>query len=302
MRRFVAALTLFFSVLGPIGTGAQSAVAPTYECDGGANAAIVNACAVRWEAANIRAHVAAGVYGGATPSCLERTAWLLDDMAGKWLKRNAFNAYNGPWPCGKHPAIAKADDGVLAAACPNRVWSYDNRGAAECSPSRPQVAQQQAPPPPQPMRAMPAPAPTPFDFDNLSNIMASREHYFRWWDGGSVDAGDYHDRTVSNSALFNGCTFTIAYHEADTDGRTWEQTWTGNLRLANPYAITAVTIPATPANWRLRFETVGRAPNFGYTGTTQPADANYAVDIIFPYYPTLAINTLRAAILWCKSG
>jgi hypothetical protein len=242
--------------------------------------------------------VAAGVYGGATPKCLERTAWLLDDMAGKWLKRNSFNAYNGPWPCGKHPAIAKADDGVLAAACPNHVWSYDNRGAAGCSPSAPQVAQQQQAP--QQMR--PAPAPTPFDFDTLSNLMAAREHYMRWWDGGSVDAGDYHDRTISNSALFSDCTFTITYHESDTDGRTWVQTWSGNLRFANPFAITATTIPSTPANWRFRFETTGRAPNFTYTGTTQPADANYAVDLIFPYYPTAAINTLRAAIQWCKSG
>ncbi|MGA3036060.1 MAG: hypothetical protein ABSE64_01145 [Vulcanimicrobiaceae bacterium] len=297
MRKLIAALIAFWIILPAMGR-TQSAT-PTYECDGGSNVAIVNACAVRWEAANIRAHVAAGAYGGATPKCLERTAWLLDDMAGKWLKRNAFNAYNGPWPCGKHPAIAKADDGVLAAACPNRVWSYDNRGSAGCSPSRTQVAQQQAQPP---TRAMPAPASTPFDFDYLSNIMASREHNFRWWDGGSVDAGDYHDRTVSNSALFNSCTFTIAYHESDADGRTWEQTWTGNLRLANPYAISAVAIAATPANWRLRFETTGRAPNFGYTGTTQPSDANYAVDLIFPYNPTLAINTLRAAILWCKSS
>jgi hypothetical protein len=298
MRWLVSSLALLLIAFAPVAMSAQVAGAPTYECDGGANAAIVNACAVRWEAANIRAHVAAGVYGGATPKCLERTAWLLDDIAGKWLKRNAFNAYNGPWPCGKHPAIAKADDGVLAAACPNRVWSYDNRGAAGCSPSRTQAAQQQAPPP----RVTPTPGPTPFDFDNLSNIMAGRRHYFRWWDGGSVDAGDYHDRTVSNSALFNNCNFTINYHESDTDGRTWEQDWTGNLRLANAYGISAVALASTPPNWRFRFETTGRAPNFGYTGTSQPADANYAVDLIFPYYPTLAINTLRAAILWCKSG
>ncbi len=296
MRRLVTSLALFLTSLAPVAASAQAAAA-TYECDGGGNAAIVNACAVRWEAANIRAHVAAGVYGGATPKCLERTAALLDDIAGKWLKRNAFNAYNGPWPCGKDPAIAKADDGVLAAACPNRVWSYDNRGAAGCNPSRQQVAQQQAPPP---MRAMPTP--TPFDFDNLSNLMASRAHYFRWWDGGTVDTGDYHDRTASNSALFNGCNFTISYHESDSDGRTWERTWTGNLRLANTYGITAVTVASTPQNWLFRFETTGRAPNWGFTGNSTPTDANYSVNLLFPYNPVLAINTLRAAILWCKSG
>jgi len=52
-------------------------------------------------------------------------------------------------------------------------------------------------------------------------------------------------------------------------------------------------IASTPANWILRFETTGRAPNFGFTGTSQPVDANYAIDLIIPYYPTLAINTLR---------
>lgn len=297
MRTLIAVL-LAFSLLVPAAGTAQNAPV-TFECDGGANAAIVNACAVRWEAANIRAHVAAGVYGGATPKCLERTAWLLDDVAGKWLKRNAFNPFNGPWPCGKHPALAKADDGVLAAACPSRVWSYDNRGAAGCNPARQEVAQQQ------PKRMLyiptPAPAPTPFNFDNVSNVMAARVHHYRWWDGGSVNAGDYHDRTSWNSALFNACNFTIEYHESDLDGRTWEQTWSGNLRNANPYAITVTPIASEPAEFILHFETTGRAALFQYTGTFRPNNAESAVTIEFPYNPQYAVTALRNAILWCKS-
>jgi len=108
---------------------------PAYQCEAGPNPAVVTACAARWEAANIRAHVAARDFGGASASCLTKTATLLDQIAAKSLATNRPLSFTGTWPCGKEPAIAKADDGALAQACPNAVWSYDNKGSSTCMPS-----------------------------------------------------------------------------------------------------------------------------------------------------------------------
>jgi hypothetical protein len=304
MRRLIPALIVFWAILPAIGR--SQGATPTYQCDGGPNAAIVNACAVRWEAANIRAHVAVNAYGGATPRCLIQTAGLLDDIAAKWLKRNAFRAFNGPWPCGKDPAIARADDGVLSQACPGRVWSYDNRGANSCRPSPRPVAQVQQ------YRPAPTPTPVSFDFDRLSNLIAGGSANFRWWDGGSVDAGDYHDRTTSNTALFTGCNFRVTNHESDDDGRVWQQSWTGTLRDANPVDISVSTLNSRPAAWVLRFGSTGRAALFQYNGSFKSADGNTinyspanvtaVVATEYPYNPAAAVTALRAAIYVCKSS
>lgn len=114
--------------------GAQSA--QSFQCLGGTDSAIVNACGARWEAANIRAHIAVGKYGGAPPACLDKTAQLLDQEAAKWLASNSYVKFTR-WPCGAKPAVASADDGVLSKACPNAAWSYNNRGAVRCKPRKP---------------------------------------------------------------------------------------------------------------------------------------------------------------------
>jgi hypothetical protein len=105
----------------------------SFECRGGSNMAIVNACGARWEAANIRAHLVLQQYGGATPECLNTTINLLTYLANLWLGANKFWDYKGKWPCGELPAIASANDGALAQLCPNVVWSYTNRGAVACN-------------------------------------------------------------------------------------------------------------------------------------------------------------------------
>ncbi len=123
----------------------------SFQCDGGGNQAVVNACGARWEAANIRAHLLVESNGGYSTSCLTKTANLLDQLATKWLSKNAFTAFKGSWPCGKEPSIAKVDDGALAQVCPNGVWSYDNKGKVAC-PSGATVAKVvvNAPPTPEP--------------------------------------------------------------------------------------------------------------------------------------------------------
>jgi hypothetical protein len=119
-----------------LGTSAIPAYsAETYQCEAGPNAAIVTACAARWEAANIRIHIAAETYGGASPSCLNKTAVQLEQFAKESLSTNRARTFSGVWPCGKDPAIGKANDGLLANECPTKAWTYDNRGLPGCTPS-----------------------------------------------------------------------------------------------------------------------------------------------------------------------
>lgn len=295
----------------------------TFECQGGTNAAVLNACGARWEASNIRAHVAGGQYGGATPGCLIKTASLLDEMAAKWLRTNAFSLYKGPWPCGTEPAIAKADDGVLANACPRRVWSYDNRGANDCHLSQPKpVAQHQRvrpifapqPAPPTRMRAAgptPIPTATPFDFNLLSNLMTVDSHRYVWWDGGSVNAGDSHDRSSSSRALFTGCSFRITSQESDVDGRVWSRSWSGNLRDIEPSGIDVEKYASQPASWQMNLTTSGHERLLQHTGTYknedgdiedfQPDDATSVVKLVFTTNPRDTVeDPLRSAIFLCR--
>jgi len=116
-------------------TSAPARADTSYQCEAGPNPAVVTACAARWEAANIRAHVAVGAYGGASANCLTKTAALLDQIATKSLSANKPLTFSGAWPCGKEPSVGKADDGALAQVCPHAVWSYDNKGSSRCSPS-----------------------------------------------------------------------------------------------------------------------------------------------------------------------
>ena len=266
----------------------------SYQCDGGSNAAIVNACAVRWEAANIRAHVAQRDFGGSTPSCLLKTASLFDELAAKWLRTNHFTAFAGTWPCGKDPSVAKADDGLLDQLCPGRAWSYDNKGVSGCNVSR-SLAQAQQPMPQQAPQA----TPQPIDFDGLANALASGSHYYRWWNGGAVDTGDYHDVTVSNTVSFNGCDFEITSNTRDFDGRSWHSEWSGNLRDVNVNRVWVYAIPSRPANWGFNFETIGRASRFTYTGTN--SDGASHAGFVLPFNPQSALTTFKTAVQACKT-
>jgi phosphate transport system substrate-binding protein len=160
-RRAKTLIVALFLSVAPSNGSAQNVT--TYECESGANDTVVAACGARWEAANIRAHVAAGQYGGATPECLNQTAAVLDGLAAKWLAKNTFTQYKGPWPCGREPSVGKANDDVLSSACPGVVWTYKNKGATQCSPSANAEAQRapvvNAPPNPSPPVAYAPPPP-----------------------------------------------------------------------------------------------------------------------------------------------
>jgi hypothetical protein len=117
-------------------TAASAPASPTttFQCEKtGGTATIVNACGARWEAANVRAHVALGRFGDSNAACLTRYAALLEKLATQWVSASAFHPYSGPWPCGKRPKVGSEDDGLLADACPGGVWTYENRGRPACA-------------------------------------------------------------------------------------------------------------------------------------------------------------------------
>jgi hypothetical protein len=130
-RRIWAIMGVLVLALGAVPLAARSD--SSFQCQSGPNAAVVSACGARWEAANIRAHVSASDYGGSSPACLNQTAALLEDLASKWLANNKYAEFKGQWPCGIEPSVAKSNDGALAQACPNGIWSYENKGVAGCT-------------------------------------------------------------------------------------------------------------------------------------------------------------------------
>lgn len=118
--------TLAFAVPQP------AAASSSFACvKAGGGKTQIDACGARWAAADVRAHLAAQAFGGSSASCLARTADALDALATKWEALGKETPY--ALPCGALPAVASADDGVLAAACPNAVWTYANHGKTACS-------------------------------------------------------------------------------------------------------------------------------------------------------------------------
>ncbi len=317
MRFAIVPLLAACLVASPLPGSTQNGV--TFECQGGTNAAVVNACGARWEAANIRAHVARRQYGGASSACLVKTAALLEQMSAKWLRTNAFSAYKGRWPCGSEPAIARADDGILANACPRRVWSYDNRGANDC-PSRPKpVAQRRQFRSVSALRSSrlsviettPIPTATPLDFNLLSSLMTVSSHRYRWWDGGSVNAGDSHERSSSSGAFFTGCNFRFTSQESDVDGRVWSRAWSGNLRDIEPSGIDVEKYASEPASWQMNLITSGREALLKHTGSFknedgdiedfEPDDSTSVVKLVFTTNPRDTVeDLLRSAIFSCR--
>jgi len=99
----------------------------------GGHAAIVKACGARWSATNIQAHVAAGQLGDDSAACLAQTAALLNAEAAQWSRSGSYVPYTGPQPCGHVPAVAAADDGLVATVCGDKVWTYGNAGNVSCT-------------------------------------------------------------------------------------------------------------------------------------------------------------------------
>jgi hypothetical protein len=131
-RCFIALFAALVLVLG--WPSAPVSAAGTFACNkAGGSQVVIDACGARWSAANLRVHIAAKQYGGSDVACLTRMAATLDALAAKWLGSGASGSYT--LPCGKLPAVASADDGLLATACPESGWSYANRGEAKCDTS-----------------------------------------------------------------------------------------------------------------------------------------------------------------------
>jgi hypothetical protein len=102
------------------------------QCQIGQDVSAQNICAARWEAANMRAHLAAGQLDGSTPQCLRQTAGLLEGLATKTFAAGTTLKDPAAWPCGSLPKAAKDDDGVLSTACPAAVWTQANYGLTGC--------------------------------------------------------------------------------------------------------------------------------------------------------------------------
>lgn len=131
-RSVCLSVTLLVSVVISVLPVRAAAEPDPFQCrKTGGSEAVVSACSARFQAANVRAHVAAGDTGGSNALCLVSYADLLEQLAASWAGLREYHAYGAPWPCGSQPAF-RTDDGVLAKACPDSVWSYDNAGATRC--------------------------------------------------------------------------------------------------------------------------------------------------------------------------
>jgi tetratricopeptide (TPR) repeat protein len=130
MKRLLAAISLgvVAMVFGPQISAANS----NFDCGGGGSEANTNACAARWEAANVRAHAAMGSYGSSARTCLTSYAAFLDRLAAGWVASGKYSEPSDAVPCGKRPDVARRDDGLLAKLCPGRIWSSANRGSVDC--------------------------------------------------------------------------------------------------------------------------------------------------------------------------
>ncbi len=129
---FSCVLALLAMLLSSPATGAGS-----YQCDAVGSIARTNACAARWEAANVRAHVATNKMLVYSKSCLLQYATALDQLSARGLPSGRYQRHTGAWPCAARPTLA--DDGTLEQTCPGAVWSYANRGKNNCRPQVPQA-------------------------------------------------------------------------------------------------------------------------------------------------------------------
>jgi hypothetical protein len=157
----------------------------------------------------------------------------------------------------------------------------------------------------------PIPTATPVDFYVLSNLMTVGSHRYTWWDGGSVNAGDSHDRSSFSRAFFTGCSFRITTQESDVDGRVWSRSWSGNLRDIEPSGIDVEKYPSDPASWQMSLSTSRHERLLQHTGTYknedgdtedfQPDDATSVVKLVFTTNPRDTVeDLLRSAIFVCR--
>lgn len=231
----------------------------TFQCQGGQNTAITNACGARWEAANIRAHIAARKYGGYTPACLERTARVLEQRASAWISKNKYRPFEGPWPCGVEPWTAKADDGALAKACPGSAWSYDNRGVVNClavaAARKPRRVAAHVPSTPEPT---PSPDPPSVISARLASALSGDWRY-NFEAGGHGNVGSLH-----TTVQLSDCHFNIASNDANVGGH-FDSHWTGNLGDVDPDSVREWR-DRLYNFWQLGFRSARTASTFTYDG------------------------------------
>jgi hypothetical protein len=290
-RSIVLALVLAAGFFAPIPAVAGS----EYQCDkAGGNTAIVNACGARWQAANVRAHLGSGSQSNHDTACLTSYADLLEQLASNWAATKKYSEYTGPWPCGFKPE-SPDDDGMLAKACPNKVWSYGNAGIAGCIIA---IAPTQEP---TPAPATPAPiqTPPPMSADEIADRLTG-DNAYRAWDGGGVGKGAYYDQVDRNRVSFSGCTFSVEKHVVGNNGVHNDSYWTGNLRDVDPSTFwLGHTTNSSPERQIFQFFSRGRAPAFQYSGATWP-EAVYAVSLSMGNSPNPIIVPFQQLIRSCS--
>jgi virginiamycin B lyase len=129
MNRILAAIAAGI-VIAIVFVPPVSAANSNFECRGD-SVAIANACAARWEAANVRAHAAMGSYGTSSRACLVSYAAFLERSAAGWVASGKLPDTSAATPCNR-PDVARLDDGLLSKLCPGKVWRYSNRGSPGC--------------------------------------------------------------------------------------------------------------------------------------------------------------------------
>jgi hypothetical protein len=128
---------------------AAAAQPPSYRCEApnGVDARM-EACAARWEAANIRAHVVlTDKLSVSTIDCLNGYAAALDHAAQQMMVTNKHVDTMTPH-CDLVKTFTTSSDDALVQICPGKVWSYDNVGLVSCAFRRPSTAATQTAPEP----------------------------------------------------------------------------------------------------------------------------------------------------------
>lgn len=126
-RPWIVLCAALFVASGWLQTPASAAGSFACEKEHGSQA-VIDACAARWTASNLRAHVATGRYSDRDVANFLATAERLETLATQWASSGKSTLF-----AEKLPAIANADDDVLAAACPGNIWTYANQGSPPCA-------------------------------------------------------------------------------------------------------------------------------------------------------------------------
>jgi hypothetical protein len=128
-----AGIMILVSVFSPNRFAIGATGPPSYACDLQNGSGVkIEACAARWEAANIRAHLAlTDNLGPESVQCLKDYADALDQSAARMLAENRHVDIASP-ACELAATFAKAADDALTQVCPGAVWTYNNSENVKC--------------------------------------------------------------------------------------------------------------------------------------------------------------------------